>query len=71
MDEDRQRSLDEWADQIASLEPEVRDSILARALRMAANRRLRKDDREFARAQAEAIGRAVVRMKSRKRGRPS
>lgn len=63
MDDDLRKSLDEWADQIASLEPEVRDCIVVRALRMAANRRLRKADRDSAEAQADAIGRALVRRK--------
>ena len=67
MDDESQQALDPWADQIAALEPEVRNGILARALRMAASRRLRKADREFAQAQAEAIGRALMRAKSGKR----
>lgn len=57
-------ALDAWADTVAALELEVRDRIAARARRMAANRRLRKADREFAKAQADAIVRAVVRRKS-------
>lgn len=64
MDDETQQPLDAWADTIAALESEVRKRIEARARRMATNRRLRKADREFAKAQADAIGRAVVRRKS-------
>jgi hypothetical protein len=67
MGDDAAEAIDEWADEIAALEPEVREGIMARALRLAANRRLLQVDREFAQAQAEAIGRALVRGKSRKR----
>lgn len=64
MDDETQLALDVWADTVAALEQEVRDRIAARARRMASNRQLRKADREFAKAQADAIGRAVVRRKS-------
>lgn len=60
MSESRE-ALDEWADKVAALEPEVSNGIAAYAKRLAADRRLRKADREFAEAQVKAIRRAVRR----------
>lgn len=70
MSNDSKGDIDEWADKIAALEADVRDGILAKANRMAANRRLRKADRDFAHAQVEAISRAIARAKKRSKADP-
>lgn len=66
MPEETRHAIDEWADQIAALEPDARDGIVAFAKRLAADRRLRKSDRDFADAQAKALIRAIRRADTRK-----
>ncbi|HUY36723.1 MAG TPA: hypothetical protein VMV69_28575 [Pirellulales bacterium] len=58
--------LDEWADKIAALEPDVPAAVARYALRLASDRRLPKDDRDFAKAQADAVRRAVRRAKAKR-----
>lgn len=64
-DLDTQAALDAWADKIAALESDVAAGVAAYAGRLAADRRLTKDDRQFAAAQADAIRRAVRRAKAK------
>jgi hypothetical protein len=54
-------ALDDWAAQIAGLDPSTRKEILAAISRLAENRRLNKLDRDFAQAQVDAIRRALRR----------
>lgn len=58
------KALDDWADQIAALEPEVVDGVVSSAKRLAGDKRLKQADRDFAQAQVDAIRRAVRRAKS-------
>lgn len=62
---DTQAALDAWADKIAALESDVAAGVAAYAGRLAADRRLTKDDRQFAAAQADAIRRALRRAKAK------
>lgn len=59
-----QQALDDWADRIAALEPDVVAGVATQAKRLAADRRLPAADRRFAKAQADAIARAVRRVAS-------
>lgn len=68
--DDTEQTLDEWANRIAALEPEVRDGIMAQVQRLASDRRLPKIDREFAKSQADAIRRALKRLSSENRTKP-
>jgi hypothetical protein len=52
-------AFDDWAERIVSLEPDLRAGIVAYATRLAADRRVPKSDRDFAKAQADAIERAI------------
>ena len=61
MDDNARQALGAWADQIAALEPAVRKALVASIGRLANNRRLDKADRDFAKAQVDAIRRAVRR----------
>jgi hypothetical protein len=61
-DPEAQAALDAWADKIAALEPDVAAGVAAYAGRLASDRRLAKDDRRFAAAQADAIRRALRRV---------
>lgn len=65
MDASEQQSLAEWADRVVALEREVCDGVLAGALRLAGDKRLPQADRDFAQAQADAIRRALRRVKSK------
>ena len=60
-------ALDAWAEQIAALEADVAAGVAAYSKRLAADRRLSADDREFAAAQADAIRRALRRSKAKER----
>lgn len=72
IDRETKAALNGWADKIAALEPEVAAGVAAYAGRLAADRRLSADDRQFAAAQADAVRRAVRRAKSnaQKAGKP-
>ena len=59
-------ALDAWADQIAGLEGDVAAGVAAYSKRLAADRRLSADDRKFAAAQADAIRRALRRIRAKK-----
>lgn len=67
IDPEAQLALDTWADKIAALEADVAASVVAYAGRLADDRRLAKDDRRFAAAQADAIKRALRRAKAKAR----
>ena len=67
MDDQTRQALDEWADQVAALEPAVRKGIIASVERLAGNRRLEKADRDFAKAQADSIRGAIRRADADKR----
>ena len=58
------QALDDWADKIAALEPELVNGIQSLAKRLASDKRLRQADRDFAQSQADAIRRAVRRARS-------
>jgi hypothetical protein len=64
---DTGKALDDWADQIAALEPEVSAGLASYAKRLAGDKRLAKADRLFATAQADAIRRAIRRAKADKK----
>jgi len=61
MDNEELQALQLWVAEVASLEPAVREGIAAYASRLAADKRLRQADREFAQAQADAIRRGLSR----------
>ena len=63
MNEDGSQAMDDWAEKVAALEPEVADGILSLTRRLAGDKRLRQADRDFAQAQVDAICRAVRRAK--------
>lgn len=63
--EDTKAALDAWADSVAALEPDLAAGVASYANRLAADPRLAKADRDFAKAQAEAIRRALRRAKTR------
>ena len=65
IDPEAQAALDEWADKIAALKPDVAAGVAAYAGRLASDRRLSADDRQFAAAQADAIRRALRRAKAK------
>lgn len=58
--------LDQWAKQIATLEPEVAAGVVKYAKRLAADRRLAKGDRDFALAQAKAVAQAIRRARTKR-----
>lgn len=66
-DESSGKALDDWADRIAALEPEVSAGMASYAKRLAGDKRLAKADRQFATAQADALRRAIRRAKAGKR----
>ena len=61
MDNETQIALDDWADQIAKLDPAVRRGIVEAVTRLAEDSRISPTDRDFATAQAAAISRATNR----------
>lgn len=65
IDPEAQAALDAWADKIAALEADVAAGVAAYAGRLASDRRLSADDRQFAAAQADAIRRALRRAKAK------
>lgn len=69
MTNDEQATLDRWADRIAALT--TRQASVAMFDRMAADERRDQVDREFAKAHAAAIRRAIRRANSRQRKLPS
>lgn len=70
MTNDERQALDEWAAQIAALEPDVSKGIITYALRLANDKRIKQADRDFAQAQVDAIRRALRRGKKPKKGTP-
>lgn len=58
-------ALDAWADQIVKLESDVAAGVAAYSKRLASDRRLSAEDRQFATAQADAIRRAIRRKKAK------
>jgi hypothetical protein len=64
--EESGKALDEWAERIAALEPDVAAGVASYAKRLAGDTRLAKADRQFAAAQADAIRRAIRRAKAGK-----
>ena len=65
MTDENQQAIDEWAEQIANLKPEVVKGVVMYAERLATDGRLSQADRNFAKAQADAVRRATRRLKSR------
>jgi hypothetical protein len=61
-------ALDAWAEQIAGLEADVAAGVAAYSKRLAADRRLSAEDRKFAAAQADAIRRALRRIRAKGTG---
>ena len=57
--------LEAWAARIATLEPEVAASVIAYSRRIAADHQAPKADREFSKAQAQAVEQAVARVTRR------
>ena len=62
-----QQDLDEWANNITQLEPEVVKGILSWAKELTGDKRLQKSDRDFAQTQVAAIERAKRRKRHRLR----
>lgn len=63
MNEDERQDMDDWADKIVSLEPDVIKGVLQFAQRLAIDQRLSQADRDFAQFQVESIKKARRRKK--------
>lgn len=61
--DDEQQSIRDWADKIVGLDIDTINAILRSLKELAADRRLKLSDREFAQLQVRSIGQARKRAK--------